>query len=226
MYCSKCGNLLAAGNAFCQVCGTPVSTVAPAAAIPPPGQPPTPGVPASPAYGASTPALPGQAAVSPHWLPAPTRTYAGFWLRLVAHLIDNMIIGVVLLALLVPLAAMTGLGATLRGFHPDQEPDPALIVAFISSIWIFILIAVLGGWLYSAYCESSEWQATPGKKVLNLIVTDLNGNRISFGRASGRYFSKMITALIPLGIGYIMAGFTERKQALHDMIASCLVLRS
>src|ERR1700758_3382144 len=129
MYCSKCGNLLAAGNAFCQVCGTPVSTVAPAAAIPAPSQPPTPGVPASPAFGATTPALPGQAAVSPHWLPTPARTYAGFWLRLVAHLIDDMIIGVVLLALLVPLAAMTGLGATLRGFHPDQEPDPALIVA-------------------------------------------------------------------------------------------------
>src|ERR1700747_3184665 len=96
MYCSKCGNLLAAGNAFCQVCGTPVSTVAPAAAMPAPSQPPTPGVPASPAFGATTPALPGQAAVSPHWLPTPARTYAGFWLRLVAHLIDDMIIGVVL----------------------------------------------------------------------------------------------------------------------------------
>lgn len=215
MYCSKCGNLLAAGNAFCQVCGTPVSAAAP-------GLPPPPGVSPAPA----TPALSGQAAVSPHWLPTPARTYAGFWLRLVAHLIDGMIIGVVLLALLVPLAAMTGLGATLRGFHPDQEPNPALVFAFISSIWIFVLIAVLGGWLYNAYCESSEWQATPGKKVLNLAVTDLNGNRVSFGRASGRYFSKMITALIPLGIGYIMAGFTERKQALHDMIASCLVLRS
>lgn len=219
MYCSKCGNLLAAGTTFCQVCGTPVSAAAPAAA-------PPSGVPASPAYGTAAPALPGQPAVSPHWLPTPARTYAGFWLRLVAHLIDGMIIGVVLLALLVPLAAMTGLGATLRGFHPGQEPDPALIVEFISSIWIFILIGVLGGWLYYAYCESSEWQATAGKKVLNLIVTDLNGNRISFGRASGRYFAKLITQLIPFGIGYIMAGFTERRQALHDMIASCLVLRS
>ena len=219
MYCSKCGTLLTAGTAFCQVCGTPVSTVAPA--IPPPS-----GVPAAPAYASGIPSAPGQPAVSPHWLPTPARTYAGFWLRLIAHLIDGLIIGVVLMALLVPLAAMTGLGATLRGFHPGQEPDPALIVAFISSIWILILIAVLGGWLYNAYCESSEWQATPGKKVLNLTVTDLNGNRVSFPRASGRYFAKMITALIPLGVGYIMAGFTERRQALHDMIASCLVLRS
>jgi len=60
----------------------------------------------------------------------------------------------------------------------------------------------------------------------DLIVTDLNGNRISFGRASGRFFSKIISGLIPFGIGYILAGFTERKQALHDMIAGCLVLRS
>ena len=56
-------------------------------------------------------------------------------------------------------------------------------------------------------------------------MTDLTGNRITFGRASGRFFAKIVSGLIPLGIGFIMAGFTERKQALHDMIASCLVLR-
>jgi uncharacterized RDD family membrane protein YckC len=56
-------------------------------------------------------------------------------------------------------------------------------------------------------------------------VTDGAANRVSFGRASGRFFAKIISGLIPLGIGYIMAGFTERKQALHDMIAGCLVLR-
>jgi uncharacterized RDD family membrane protein YckC len=62
--------------------------------------------------------------------------------------------------------------------------------------------------------------------VMSLVVTDLNGNRISFARASGRFFAKIISGLIPLGIGYILAGVTEKKQALHDMIASCLVLRS
>ena len=219
MYCSKCGNLLAAGNAFCQVCGTPVSAAAP-------GLPPPPGVSPAPAPGVATPVLPGQAAVSPHWLPTPARSYAGFWLRVVAYLIDSMLLGVVFLAICIPLAMATGLGTVLRGFHPDREPDPAMIFALISSMWIVILVLVLGGWLYYGYCESSEWQATPGKKVLNVIVTDLNGNRISFGRASGRYFAKLITKLIPFGIGYIMAGFTERRQALHDMIASCLVLRS
>jgi uncharacterized RDD family membrane protein YckC len=216
MFCSKCGNLLAAGSTFCQTCGTPVAA---ASGLP------TAGVPASPAFPMPDVAA-STGAVSPHWLPAPTRAYAGFWLRFIAHLIDGLITGVVVMALVVPLALLTGLGGALRDFHPDREPDPAMIFAFISSIWILILIGVLGSWLYNAYCESSEWQATPGKKVLNLMVTDLSGNRISFGRASGRFFGKMISGLIPFGIGYIMAGFTEKKQALHDMIASCLVLRS
>jgi len=64
-----------------------------------------------------------------------------------------------------------------------------------------------------------------GKQALGLYVTDGEVNRITFGRASGGFFAKIITGLIPLGIGYIMAGFTEKKQALHDMIAGCLVLR-
>jgi uncharacterized RDD family membrane protein YckC len=211
MFCSKCGNALAASTSFCQNCGTLVSVVAlPAADIP----------------GAAFAAPLAPAGVSPHWLPTPTRTYAGFWLRFLAHLIDGLVTGAVLCALLVPLVFLTGLGDALRGLHPGQEPNPAIIFAFVSSIWIFILIGIVGGWLYYAYCESSEWQATPGKKVLNLSVTDINGNRISFARASGRFFAKMISGLIPFGIGYIMAGFTEKKQALHDMIASCLVLRS
>jgi uncharacterized RDD family membrane protein YckC len=61
--------------------------------------------------------------------------------------------------------------------------------------------------------------------VLGLVVTDMAGQRVSFGRATARHFAKIVTNLIPLAIGYIMAGFTEKKQALHDMIARCLVLR-
>jgi uncharacterized RDD family membrane protein YckC len=79
-------------------------------------------------------------------------------------------------------------------------------------------------WLYYAYLESGERQATWGKQALGLYVTDLSGNRVTFGRASGRFFAKFVTGMT-MGIGYIMAGFTERRQALHDMIASCLVLR-
>ena len=72
--------------------------------------------------------------------------------------------------------------------------------------------------------ESSAKQATVGKMALGIIVTDLDGRRIGFGRATGRYFAKILSALT-LGIGFLMAGFTERKQALHDMVASCLVVK-
>lgn len=81
-----------------------------------------------------------------------------------------------------------------------------------------------GSWLYESWMESSSRQATLGKMIFNMKVTDLNGNRISFARASGRHFAKYLSGLI-LGIGYIMAGFTDRKQALHDMIAGTLVRR-
>jgi uncharacterized RDD family membrane protein YckC len=79
-------------------------------------------------------------------------------------------------------------------------------------------------WIYYALLESSVWQATIGKKLLGLKVTDLAGNRISFARASGRFFGKILSGMI-LGIGFLMAGFTQRKQALHDILAGCLVLR-
>src|SRR5260370_40401077 len=82
-------------------------------------------------------------------------------------------------------------------------------------------------WLYHALMESSEWQATVGKKALGLVVTNMSGHRVSFGRATGRHFAKIVTNLVSFGIGlgYLMAAFTEKKQALHDMLAACLVLR-
>ena len=86
------------------------------------------------------------------------------------------------------------------------------------------LLALMLSWIYYASLESSAWQATLGKKILGLKVTDLAGNRISFGRASGRFFGKILSGMI-IGIGFLMAGFTERKQALHDILAGCLVLR-
>jgi len=85
--------------------------------------------------------------------------------------------------------------------------------------------SLCGYWIYEAAMESSAKQATVGKMVLGLKVTDLEGHRISFARATGRHFAKLISAMILL-IGYIMAGFNERKQALHDMIAGTLVVRT
>jgi uncharacterized RDD family membrane protein YckC len=82
----------------------------------------------------------------------------------------------------------------------------------------------MGNWVYFASLESSPWRATLGKKALGLMVVDLAGNRISFPRASGRFFAKIISSMTFL-IGFLMAGFTAKKQALHDMLAGCLVTR-
>lgn len=93
-------------------------------------------------------------------------------------------------------------------------------------IWVFIVPVVLAeGWMYYALMESSSYQGTLGKRALGLKVTDLGRARITFGSATIRYFSKILSALM-LHIGFIMAAFTEKKQALHDIIASCLVIRS
>ena len=86
------------------------------------------------------------------------------------------------------------------------------------------LIFLVGGWLYEALMESSRWQATLGKRAVGLRVVDLGGRHISFGRATARHFAKILSSLI-LNIGFIMAGFTEKKQALHDLIAGTLVVR-
>jgi uncharacterized RDD family membrane protein YckC len=85
------------------------------------------------------------------------------------------------------------------------------------------LVGLAGPWLYEAFMLSSEWQATVGKRAMSIAVTGIDGGRISFARATGRHFAKWISAFL-LGIGFIMAAFTEKKQALHDMIAETLVI--
>jgi len=201
VYCSKCGAAMADGAAFCATCGQRVSVAAPVAA------PAQAGVPAYPAV--------------------PRVEYAGFWLRFLAFLIDSVVIGIGFVLILIPLVFLTGLGALLSRIHPDEELSEAGVFLIVGVIFLFVTVSLAVTWLYHAWMESSEWQATLGKKALDLVVTDMSGQRVTFGRATGRHFAKIITNLVSFGIGlgYIMAGFTAKKQALHDMIASCLVLR-
>ncbi|HYH10914.1 MAG TPA: RDD family protein [Thermomicrobiales bacterium] len=121
--------------------------------------------------------------------------YAGFWRRFVAILIDGILLGIV--------------GGILT-----SQMDETAAGAFSTLI----------GWLYYAGMESSSRQATIGKSLMGIYVVGLDGERISFLRATGRYFAKILSALIFM-IGYIMAAFTARKQALHDILASTLVLK-
>jgi uncharacterized RDD family membrane protein YckC len=144
--------------------------------------------------------------------------YAGFWFRAAAYLLDTSTLGFVL--------GITVLGPILRNNHVGSSVQDAwkFYTGDSPQATALLLLIQLVSWLYFAAFESSPWQATPGKKVLGLRVTDLEGKRLSFIRASGRYFGKIISWLL-LGLGFVLAGFTEKKQALHDMLASCLVLR-
>lgn len=210
MYCSKCGANVADGTAFCSACGQPMVgfSVGQAVAATPP------------APGGTVYAPPAQAG----WqapVARPAVAYAGFWLRFVAWIIDRIVIQVASSILLLPFGASIGLRQFLRN-HPPSSPEELLPI-FASMGRIFLLALVLT-WLYYALLESSSWQATLGKKALGLEVTDLAGGRISFGRATGRYFARWISAMT-LGIGFIMAGFTEKKQALHDILVGTLVIR-
>jgi uncharacterized RDD family membrane protein YckC len=142
-----------------------------------------------------------------------TIVYAGFWLRLVAAVLD-------MLAMVMPfgfvfLPFMVG----IKLVNARKGYDPAVMFLMASP-----LVLIVGTWLYFAVMESSPWQATLGKKMLGLYVTDLHRQRLTLGRATGRTLAKYLSVMT-VGIGYLLCGFTERKQALHDVVARCLVLR-
>ena len=139
--------------------------------------------------------------------------YAGFWFRVLAWFIDTLIS----CAVFFPLGIAIGLIMMASGSDPNSGD---MILVRLSTNGL----SIVAGWLYYSLCESSSWQGTVGKKVLGLRVTDLDGQRISFANATGRHFGKILSGLI-LGIGFIMVAFTERKQGLHDIMASTLVVR-
>jgi uncharacterized RDD family membrane protein YckC len=149
--------------------------------------------------------------------PVSTAPYAGFWRRFAALIIDEMFIAIVVVGAEAVLGAFLGRNSGLRlSIFGGKQ----LGAVFASKVMGSTLIH----WLYWAGMESSAYQATLGKMALGLKVTDLQGEPISFGRATGRYFGKIISALL-LGIGFLMVGWTEKKQALHDIMAGNLVLK-
>jgi len=158
--------------------------------------------------------------------PAQVYTYAGFWLRLVAYILDSILL-YILLSPINFLFRPSALKDPLRAFlHCMRHPDAPL--PNINDIILLISISTLGAlitFFYFASWESSRYQATPGKLAIGIKVIDLNGQRLSFWRASGRYIAKIISSLTML-IGYMMAGWTKHKQALHDELCHCLVIKS
>jgi uncharacterized RDD family membrane protein YckC len=178
----------------------------------------TGGVPSCPSCGETIPDPSSNTGHTPaaRFAIAPV-VYAGFWLRAVAFLIDYVLFGtLVSFVILLPMMERAGI----------SFDDPRLLQFTGQSRQILAvnLATIMAGWLYWALMESSPWQATLGKRIVGLRVTDLAGGRISFARASGRHFGKAISSLTLL-FGFVMAGLTEKKQALHDIIAGCLVVK-
>jgi uncharacterized RDD family membrane protein YckC len=160
----------------------------------------------------------------PQYAPAPpSDQFGGFWVRFVAYFLDGIIIGIPMWIIIAIFAG--GMFAGFSGTTTEDEQIAAAAAAGISFFLIFI-VAFVGIWLYEALMTSSERGATLGKRALGLRILKSDGTRLTFGRATGRFFAKaFITGIIPFGIGYIMAGFTDRKRALHDMIADTVVVK-
>lgn len=150
------------------------------------------------------------------------QTYAGFWRRFVAFVIDNIILsiptgvlGTVFMMVQMPqlMAAQTEeeIAALLPGLF---------LVSILSNILFFVLFI-----LYTAFMESSSKQATLGKMAMSIKVVDINGQRLNFWHAAGRNLGKVVSYLI-VYFGFLMAAFTRRRQALHDIMASTFVVNN
>jgi len=164
-----------------------------------------------------------QSAQPPEAIPAipslsalPARpAFAGFWLRAVAYVIDTFL-----------MSPIVGLAMSFRpsAFMKPPVANPALQFSLPQPTPLAFALVIFVGLLYFTIFEASRWQATPGKRILKLYVTDMNGQRITYGRAAARNFPKMIFSSV-FPVFHLLAGFTEKKQALHDILARCLVLR-
>ena len=211
-FCNKCGAQNAAGAQFCNRCGastTPTPSAVPTAASQPSASPNFPS-----SNTASSPYAASATADQPV-APVAGSGYGGFWIRVVAAIIDAIILRIVV----APVGMIFG-GLGMAGM---MSGIPHRGLRFLGG-GITIILLIFGSWLYEAFMESSSYQATLGKMIFGMKVTDLNGNRISFERATGRHFAKWLSTMI-LGIGYIMVGLTDRKQGLHDLLAGTLVRR-
>lgn len=195
MFCPRCGTQNDNTDGVCTSCGFPLPQI-PATGLQPGGLGYGRPVYGVPPYGGSDDSL-------------AYRSYAGFWKRLGAFVIDYLVLNAA--------SVVIGYGA---GVFPWAVGDISGEYSSRRAIWSTSSLVVY--WLYFALMESSPQQATLGKMALSIVVTDVEGKRISFGRATGRYFGKFVSSFILL-IGFIMAGFTQKKQALHDLMAGTLV---
>ncbi|MGH8152037.1 MAG: RDD family protein [Rhodanobacteraceae bacterium] len=144
--------------------------------------------------------------------------YAGFWRRVAAWFIDFFVLSAIEWILLMALGGRLLVPWTALGPWEDMGEPGRFFDGAVQPFGILVV------WFYYALCESSRAQATVGKLALGLQVTDEYGARIGFARATGRYFGMYVSAFV-LCVGFMLAGWTPRKQALHDLMAACCVVR-
>ncbi|RLQ97078.1 RDD family protein [Falsibacillus albus] len=155
--------------------------------------------------------------------------YAGFWVRFGAYVIDSLILGIplgiinvlIVIMFFVPTGFFDAVNETGYG---EPQLTNGQVVGMLATYAFLMILNLLCSIFYFAGFHASKYQATPGKLLLGLKVTDVAGNRISFWRALGRLLAMSFLSSI-LMIGYIIAAFTEKKQALHDLIAGTYVVR-
>ncbi len=162
----------------------------------------------------------------PQTTAAALEDHAGFWKRVAAYILDAIVLYIPNTLIMKAMggdAAQETMSQTILAAPGDPHVMLAAYEQFYITMGTAMIITTVLAWLYFAVLESSPWQATLGKLALGIRVTDLNGQRIGFPRALGRYPAKFLSTII-LGIGFLMVAWTRRKQGLHDMIAGTLVL--
>ncbi len=164
---------------------------------------------------ASSSVLPHTESIAVVLQPRPLE-YAGFWLRVWAGSID------VALEALVALLVIAIMDVTMRIISPRFGLSP-ITARYVTGI-AFIIVLAIGAWLYCAFAESSSWRATVGKRIVGLQVVTSSGGQLSFGQATVRHFMKFLS-LFTAAVGFMMAGWTKRRQALHDMPSDSIVVR-
>jgi len=201
MYCPKCGKETDTSGQFCQWCGAPIEAAAAVPVVPAAEE-----VEETPDVG----------------------VYAGLGRRFVAFIVDFILIvifGIIAVSFfnqvngIMYLYYIVALHAPIASLTTAGTPAAAL-TPIVAALGLFVVVVP---WLYYAGFESSRGQATPGKVLMRLEVTDLEGNRLSFARATLRFFGKFISLIIVF-IGFVMIGLTKKRQGLHDKIAGTIVL--
>jgi uncharacterized RDD family membrane protein YckC len=144
---------------------------------------------------------------------------AGFWIRFLAYIVDAFILA---LALILIGGVVVGLAIALGGAD-SKDSDVAIGIGVVFALLIYFVV----GWLYEALLTSGPHGATFGKQAVGVRIVRADGLPMSFGRATGRHFLKiLVTPMVPLAIGYMLAGWTQGKRALHDFMADTLVIKT